>query len=344
MINSLYKSASNADSKNFDKKNEEGFFFIFSYNKIYKYLQKNNIDEKTIDENLNYLGINEDGNIDGEYSNSHITQDKIPYRFNDIKLLLSKYRIKKEYPFIDNKINLAWNSLYIKAKLKASIFNKQYLKESLKSLDKLIDTFYINDELYHQTIDDIKPTQKGLLEDYSFFADLLFEAYVHTLNKKYFNLFEKIVKKSIKLFYKNQQWVSSSDNFINLADIKDSAYKNALAQNLINIMIYATASSDFKSYEIVNKTIDTFSVQLNKNPSYYPTMMRLILIKKYPIVFIKSNKRVLNNINLNNINYPFVYKKVTQDKDILACTIHSCFSYGDNFKKIQKDIESLLNK
>jgi len=71
-------------------------------------------------------------------------------------------------------------------------------------------------------------------------------------------------------------------------------------------------------------------------------MMRLILIKKYPIVFIKSNKKTLNNINLNNINYPFVYKKATQDKDILACTFNSCFSYGDNFSKIQKDIESLL--
>jgi len=343
-IDHLYKSASNADSLNFNKKEEEGFYFIYDYNTIVQYLQKHHIKNNIIKENLAYLGIEKDGNIDGDFSNPHITQTTKPKDLKIIKQLLKKYRDEKKYPFIDKKINLAWNCLFIDAKLKASILDKTFLPQALNSLDILIDKFYIKNQLYHQTIDNLIPTQKGLLEDYSFFANTLFSAYEITLDKKYYHLFKTIVQESIKLFYKNNKWQNSNDGFVSFASISHSAYKNPLAINLINILKYSVIEADFNSYNIVKGSIDQFSLKLNSYPSYYPSMLKLILMDQYSIVVIKSNKQNLKNIDINNIDFPFVYKKVTKDNDYLACKLSSCFSYSKDFKKVKDDIENLKKK
>jgi len=339
----VYQSASNADSINFEGHNEEGFYFLYEYLDTIEYLEQNNIDEKTIKETLLYLGITEDGNFDGDFSNPNITKDIKPKNLNKIKSLLLKLRNKKKYPFIDNKINTAWNSLYIKGKLQASVVNKHYVKEATDSLDKLLNLLYIDDVLYHQTIIGIKPTQKALLEDYAFLSSALFEAYQKTLNKKYFVLFEKLTKESIEKFYKNEKWRESNDSFITYAKINNYGYASALAVTLNNLTFYATVQADFKILNIVLKTIDQFSSKLNKNPSLYPNTLQAFMMKQYEPVFIKASKNQLKTFKISEINYPFVYKYEYKSDDFLACKLSSCFSYGKDFQKVKNDIEALLN-
>ena len=341
-INGVYQSASNADSKNFDGHNEEGFYFLFEYIETSKYLENNGIDEKTIKETLKYLGISEDGNIDGDFSNPIITSDIKPKGLKQVKKLLRKMREKKEYPFIDNKINMAWNCLYIKGKLKASIINKNYLKEATNSLDKLLKLLYIDDTLYHQTIIGIKPKQQALLEDYAFLSSTLFEAYQKTLDKKYFMLFKHFVKESITKFYKNKKWLESNDGFRTYANIKDSGYASALGVTINNLILYATVEADYKVYNIALENISQFSTVLNKFPSYYPSVTRAIIMTKYEPIFIKASKSKLDSFDTTDINYPFVYKYEYKSDDFLACKLSSCFTYGKDFLKIKKDIEALL--
>jgi len=341
MVNHLYKSASNADSKNFDLENEEGFYFLFNYQDTYDYLQKQNIAKQDIENSLNYLGIKEDGNFDGDLSNPHITKNKAPKGLKHIINLLSKLKEKREYPFIDFKINTAWNALYIKAKFDASYIDKKYGKEAIISLDKLLKKMYINGVLYHQTIADIKPTQKALLEDYAFLSNCLFNAYQVTLNKKYFKLFVKFTQESITKFYKNGRWVESNDGFLTDATLSSRGYASALGVNLINLLKYSAIEADSKKSFLVRKTLDNFSNQINNFPSYYPSATLAQLLFKYNPIFIKSNYKNMKQIDVDRINYPFVYKYVISEDIFLACNLNSCFSYSKNFLKVKKDIENI---
>ena len=338
-INKLYKSASNADSINFENKEEEGFYFIFSYEKVYKYLLKKGFDKQTIKKNLDYLCITKDGNVDFEYSHPHITAPKKPKGFKKIKKALQDYRKLKKYPFVDDKINLAWNSLYLDAKLKAGIVDENYKKEALESIDELIYTFYLKNELYHQKVASSIPKQKGLLEDYAFFAKLLFDAYEITFDKRYLYLFKTIVKDSIHLFYKNDIWYLSNDGLYIKADISKSEYKNPLAQNLINIYILALLEANHQYYNIANKSLKQFENKLLKAPQKYPSMLKVYLINKYKPVLIKSTVKNLKNIKLC---YPYTYKKSIDNNYYSACSIDRCFIYEKNKKVFLNNLKNVL--
>jgi len=343
-VDNLYMSASNADSKNFSGDEKEGFYFLYSYDAVVQYLQKKGFKEEAIDPTLHYLGITEDGNFDGELSNPHITEKTPPKNLKKIKKLLVEMRQKKEYPFIDNKINTTWNAIYLKGVFKARIIDTKYIKEAKKSLDALIDKMYVKGVLYHQTIPGVLPKQKALLEDYAFLISTLFEAYQATLEQKYLYLYEQLIKKSITLFYKNGRWLESTDGFRTYAGIEERAYTNALAQESINILNYATVEADMKKYALVKDTMQNHANAINVNPSNYSTATLVSLMLEYGTVFIKSTKENLNLININEVKYPFVYKYVVDDTNkYLACKIKSCFSYDAKFKKVKKDIESLLS-
>ncbi len=337
----VYKSASNADSKNAQGKNEEGYYFVFDYIESLEYLEQNGIDEKDAIESLKYLGIVKDGNFDGEYSNPEILGVNKPQNLKKVITLLKQIRDTKEYPFIDNKINTAWNALYLKGKLIASTIDKEYLKNSLSSLDSLISLMYKNGELYHQTIKGKTPVQSGILEDYSFLIDTLFETYQITLDEKYLTLYEELVKKSIELFYKDGRWIESNDGFETYADIEESGYASALGVLFNNLILYSSMQEDYKVYEIVKKSMQYYIEHINKYPSYFPNTTMASLYFQYEPVFIKARKENLEKFSPKDFNYPFVYKKEYDSDEYLACKISSCFSYSTNIQKIIKDIDSL---
>jgi len=340
--NNVYLSASNADSENNEGHNEEGAYFVFDFENTLDYLIKNNIKEEEAINNLNYLGITSLGNFETDLSIPYINNKVKGKNINKTIELLKLYRDKKKYPFIDNKINTAWNALYLKAKIQASFINKNYLNEALLSLDSLIDLMYKNNELYHQTIKGVQANQKALLEDYAFLSNALLYAYQKTLNIKYFNLFEKFVKQSINKFYINKKWRDSQDEFLSYANMETTGYSSALAINIINIINYSSLKAKTKIYKIAKDTIDEFSYNINTYPSYYPIASLAALMQKYEPVFIKSQKRNLKKIDINKIKYPFIYLYEDESPLYLACKINTCFSFGKDFLKIKKDIENLF--
>jgi uncharacterized protein YyaL (SSP411 family) len=342
MVNDVYYSASNADSKNHEGHNEEGFYFMVDYFEAEEFLEKNNISEKTIQETLAYLGIEKDGNFDGDLSNPHITSDVKPNGLEKVKKLLLKMREPKEYPFVDNKINTAWNALYLKGKFKAGYINRQYIKEAKKSLDTLLELMYKDGVLYHQTILGKKAIQKGLLEDYSFMAMASFEAYQATLDMKYFTIFKELTLKSVELFYKDNRWLESNDGFEVFASINDSGYASALGINIINLINLATVDANMKLLEIANKTLAQFGNKIIKHPSYYPNTTLASIMSQVEPVFIKSKLENLKSYNSSQITYPFVYKYEYDASQYLACKINSCFSYSDKFDVVKKATEELL--
>ncbi len=339
--NGVYKSASNADSRNFEGVNEEGFYFVYDYFESLEYLLKGGIDKKEAAESLEYLGIFKDGNFDGELSNPHITGENRPQNIEKVLGLLEKMRGLKEYPFIDNKINTAWNALYLKGKLAASKIDGRYLDQTLESLDSLIGLMYKNGRLYHQTIIGKAPSQEGILEDYSFLISTLFEAYQITLDKKYFTLYEKLLKDSIDLFFRGNRWRESNDGFETFADIEDNGYASALGVHFNNLILYAAMEGEYKILDMVKSSMGGFADHINKYPSYFPNASLASVYYEIEPVFIKSNKENLKQLEKKEFKYPFVFKKEYDSEDYLACKIDSCFSYSSKPEKIIEDINSL---
>ncbi len=144
----LYYSASDADTDH-----EEGGYYIFT--------QKD----------LKGSGIEYIENFEDKM-HLNIYENQRPKNFQRMRKTLLKVRSTREYPFIDKKINTAWNSLMIEALYSASIIDKKYKKKADKTLKALSELMFKNYDLYHQTIIGMTPRQKGLLEDYSFLLEL----------------------------------------------------------------------------------------------------------------------------------------------------------------------------
>ena len=340
-VHGVYQSASNADSENFEGKNEEGFYFVYDYRATYDFLLKKGIPKDRVILNLAYLGITHEGNFEGHLSNPNLTKPEVPSDLSKVTQLLVELRTKKKYPFIDNKINTAWNSLYIKAKFQARIVDTNYSKEAQHSLDELLKLMYRDGELYHQTIHGVAATQPGLLEDYAFLSACLFEAYQSTLDEKYLTLFKSLVRQSIDKFYKDGFWRESTDGFVTRAAMSDNSYASALAVNMENLMLYSILGSDLEAHAVLQKTMAQFSAELDANPSSYPTATSILLKMIDEPIFIKSSKINLSKVDVMTIDYPFVYKWVNEQDGFSACKFKSCFSSSKGFDKVKLAIEKL---
>ena len=330
LYKNVYFSASNADSKNANGQEEEGWFFLVKYSDAYKLLIQNGFDKEDAKRALNYFGIEEDGNFDGELSNPHLTSTKKLKSYKKVKALLKSLRGKKEYPFIDKKINTAWNAMMIKAK-----FECGYVKSAKDSLEALLKLMYKDGELYHQTLLPHNPTQKALLEDFAFLADAVFVAYQTTLDSKYLKLFKKIVQDSLK-FYQNGKWRESLDDFISYATVEDKNYQSPLTKNLENILKLSVINGDIKLLSIVKTTISSYAQNINSYPSYYPSALKVALMLKNDIFFVKSSKKnLIDKDFITSFDYPYIYKLVVKESGFLLCGTKSCFSIVKDFKDIK---------
>jgi uncharacterized protein YyaL (SSP411 family) len=194
MEKSLYFSASDADSDG-----EEGGYFIYDYGNVMEGLREEGLSQTEIKKALDYLGIEEDGNIDGDFLHSHITSNQPPAEIDQVKSYLQTLRSSSTFPFVDKKIITAWNAMMIKALFSAGRIDREYQKRGEERLQALLALMSEKDMLYHQVYFGKKPQQKGLLEDYAFMADALIEAHQVTHKERYLYLAHSFAKKALSL-------------------------------------------------------------------------------------------------------------------------------------------------
>ncbi len=338
MQKGVYFSASDADSEG-----EEGGYFIYNYEEVRQALLDQGIKEKDVKESLAYLGIEEDGNIDGELSLAHIIGSKEPLKVKEVKAYLKKLSEKREFPFLDKKINTAWNAMMIKALFSASKLDDKYLelgKSRMRSLLKLMRT---KDVLYHQTLLGKKPKQKGLLEDHAFMMDALIEGYLKTYNKAYLIELEKLVIETQNKFYKNGIWYLSNDGIDAVADFDDRYYTSALSMVLEDFVRVASLTEELDAYEVVKKTIRQSGEVLERSPVKAPKLLHVLLRLKMGDVIIKSKLKNLleSKKEIEQMKYPFVLKKVEKSDKFLACRVNSCFAYDKNITALIEKINKM---
>ncbi|QOR61789.1 thioredoxin domain-containing protein [Sulfurovum sp. ST-21] len=330
----LFLSASDADSDG-----EEGGYYIYDYLKVQEALLAEGWGKEEVEAVLNYYGIEEDGNVDGEFSHLHISSGTKPNRAEELKKYLQSVRQKRHFPFVDRKIITAWNAMMIKALFYAGKIDAKYTELGKKHLKKLFETMFRDGVLYHYTLPETVPVQKAILEDYAFLTDALIEGYEQTYHAEYLKYSEQLAKESIEKFYRKKQWYLSSSKIGVLADFDDRYYTSALSVMLESLLRLASLTEKRSYLKIVEESIAEHGGILETEPSKAPKLFQTYMRLKQGDVTIHAEKRVLQKAHkqIDSIRYPFVLSKAQEAEGYLACGIGQCFAQ-------EKDIDKLIEK
>jgi uncharacterized protein YyaL (SSP411 family) len=326
----LYFSATDADSSG-----GEGRYYTYIFYDTLKELIKRGFDKERVIRELERLNIRVDGNVEGEL-NLPILKEGIDL---DVVDALKSIREDREFPFIDKKILTSWNSMYIGAKLYASLIEPKFRDSALNSLNRLLSELYIGGVLYHQKLLGREPKVKAFLEDYSYLIKALIVANQITLDDRYLKIANKLYREAQERFYKEGRWLFSTE-IEGFASIEDNSYSSPLAILFMDMLSLATLNGDLKLYERTKEDMKRFSGLIGRSPSYYPTLLRANLRVEAGDVVVKSKKGNLTPINrFHRLNYPYIFLKVIENGRFLLCKIDRCFKSLKRFD----EVKSLLN-
>ena len=339
MQEGVYLSASDADSDG-----EEGGYFIYEYLELKSALKEQGWKAQEIEDVLSYMGIEEDGNIDGEFSQPHITREKPPVRLDALKNYLHKVSAKRTFPFVDKKVNTAWNAMMIKALFEASKIDKQYVSLANRRMDALLKLMYPEGVLYHQTLLGKTPTQKALLEDYAFLIDALIAGYERTYDNKYLKLAQSLTDEMIDKFYKDKQWYLSDDGLNAEADFDDRYYTSALSVMLDNLLRMASLTDTFKYRSIVKDTLVNMGGILKTNPALASKLVHTFLRLEKGDIIVHATKEKLHmaQSELDKVKYPFLLSATEESDAYLACKTTMCFAHDKNITKLIEKINEAV--
>ena len=267
----LFFSATDADSKE-----GEGWYFTYTYDEIYDALKINGF--KNIQTKLYDIGVSPFGNFkDRNIIRFETTQE--PIFFKEIKPILKAIRSKREYPFIDKKIQTSWSSMMIKALFTLSEVDDSYKDKAINSLQKLLKTLYIDSKLYHSTLFGKKPKVEAFLEDYAYLTSAIIKAYEITKDTNHIIFAQRFTNLALERFYKNGIWNFSDNDFVTKADISDNTYTSSVAIMVDNLLKISKILNDDKYKHFAFKTLEYNSYNLARQPVYYPYM--LVSMLKY---------------------------------------------------------------
>lgn len=332
----LFYSASDADSQG-----AEGTYFIYEYEEVYNILKENNY--KNIESILDSLSIIPSGNFEGK-NIIRFKDTNTLKKFDSIKILLAQLRSKREYPFIDTKIQTSWSSMMIKSLFTLGNIDNTYKKRAIKNLDALLNTMFIDEKLYHTTLIHKKPKVEAFLEDYAFLAQALIIAFNSTQNEMYLIRAQYFTNTALEKFYTKGVWNFSVGEFETKADITDNTYTSSIGVMVDVLLSLGTLLEDEKYNHFAFKTLEYNSFELGRRPVIYPYMLRQVLRYLKGDRIIKSNVSNLQSqsLKLSSLTYPFIQKKASDVQDYTICGDNKCFNSTNDINKINDIITDTI--
>ncbi len=332
----LFYSASDADTEG-----EEGKYFVYTYEKALKSFEKAGIPNKEHAALAKALHITEEGNFEGKniVRIDDPVHNDIPY-YDEAIQALKKRREKRTYPFIDKKVLVSWNAMMIKSLFKASRVDNAYLQPAIKSLDALLESMYINSELFHSTLMGKKPKIKAFLEDYAYLADVLIEAYESTLDETYLITATKLTNTAIEKYFDQGKWKFSRGEFETNADIYDSSYPSSVA-TMLSVLYGISSLVDSVYKKFVFKTLEIYSYDVMRQPISTPRMSRMVIryLKDDIIIKAKEEKLRPHIRDLDTFPHPFSLLKNDTNDGFMLCNTNSCFGHEKDFKGVMEVLE-----
>ena len=330
----LFYSASDADSEG-----EEGTYFIYSYEEVYKVLEDNAYQD--IDKMCQTMSVTEHGNFEGK-NIIRFEDGVVPEWFGAVKVLLQKLRQNRSYPFIDKKVQTSWSSMMIHSLFKLGAVDNMYHEKAIKSLDALMKTMFLDGTLYHTTLIHKTPKIEAFLEDYAFLAQALLSAYKYTQDEIYLINAQRLANKALEEFYTKGQWNFSVGEFVTKAETSDNTYTSSVSIIIDVLISLSTVLEDEKYTHFAFKTMEYNSYELGRKPIYFPYMLTQVLRYLKGERIIKSSAKNLhdNKQALSKIEYPFVQYKTSEDESFMICGEKSCFANTSDVNEINQHISN----
>ncbi|WP_297442116.1 thioredoxin domain-containing protein [Sulfurimonas sp.] len=329
----LFYSASDADSDD-----AEGTYFVYSYEEVYTVLAEHGYeDAKAMCEQMS---VTHHGNF--ETKNIIRFEGEMPQWFDEVRVLLQKIRQNRSYPFIDKKVQTSWSAMMINSLFKLGAVDNNYKDKAIKSLDKLLETMFLDGVLYHTTLIHKTPKVEAFLEDYAFLSQALLTAFKYTQNELYLINAQRFANKALEEFYDKGLWNFSNGEFAVKAEITDSTYTSSVSIMIDTLMRLGTILEDEKYTHFAFKTMEYNSYELGRRPIYYPYMLiqALRYVKGDRIVKSQEHNLTNNALALSKLKYPFIELKKSEDQDFMVCGQMSCFAHTSNINEIENIIKN----
>ena len=332
----LFYSASDADSDN-----AEGTYFTYDYEELQSALLKR-YDKPTVKEILKSLHVSRFGNFEDRNIIRFEGKDK-PYWYNDVIQILKEMRLQRTYPFIDKKIQTSWNAMMIKTLFNLAVIDDSYTDKAVSHLQKLLDTMYVDDVLYHCTLIHKPPKIKAFLEDYAYLGVALIAAYETTFDEIYLILAQRIANSALSDFYTKGQWLFSYDEFRVKAEASDNTYPSAVGK-MADLLLSLSSLLEDKYRTFAFKTLEYNSYELGRKPIYFPTLLSVMLRYLRGDVIIKSDANNLQKhaFDIAFFKYPFIMKRASHEKEFLLCKKDSCFASVKDIQEVKSSIEKVM--
>ena len=324
------------------KEGIEGLYYTYMYDDVLEELLKKRFNEDDAIEMLEYLTIEELGNLDGELSHVNISsQTPPPKGLEGVNNYLKELRTKRNFPFLDKKIITAWNAMMVKSLYIMAQYDKSYLPIAEKRLDSLLALMLEDKKLYHQTLLNQKPTQIAQLEDYAYLVDTLLTAHQVTLEPKYIKKASLLAHQAKKLFNNKDTWYMSTTVPKVKADFDDKYYSSPLSILLNSFLTLANINDDLDLGAESKRVLKLYGQVLEKIPEESSSFVILSLREKGGVVTIKASRKELESHQeeLRDIDHPFVLRKVDKYEGYVACKLGICFATAKDFKGIKALVE-----
>ena len=317
--NGGFYSSIDADSKSLDGKENEGAYYVWKEDELKKLLK----DEFIIFSdyyNINKYGYWEDDNYvliknksDAAFAKAHnLSKEELSKKIDAWKKILIKARDKRSMPNIDDKILTSWNGLMINAFIDAyRVFkDKDFLDVASSSAEFIIKNMKKTDGGLYHSHKDGKSKINGYLEDYAASIQAFLNLYENTLDEKWLNTSNDLMKYTYKNFFNaetNMFYFTSKldDKLISrTVEFRDNVIPSSnsiMANNLFKLSHYFDNKKYLNSsQQMVNNIKD----QIELYPSGFSNWMNLILnINKNFYEIAVVGDKAIEKIKELNENY-----------------------------------------
>ena len=317
--NGGFYSSIDADSKSLDGEEKEGAYYIWTESEL-RSLLKDEFKLFADYYNINKYGYWEDENYvliknrsDVEFSKEfNVSKEDIIKKKNVWKNILIRSRGKRARPNIDDKILASWSGLMINGLVDAySVFEeKKFLNAANSCAEFILENMIKSDGgLYHSHKDGTSKIN-GYLEDYSAVIQAFLNLYENTLNEKWLNTADGLMKYTYDNFYNTETdmffFTSKLDDKLisRTVEFRDNVIPSSnsiMANNLFKLSHYYDSSKYLNTSLSMVKNI---SDQIEVYPNGFSNWMNLMLnLNKnfYEIAIVGDN--AIKKINELNKNY-----------------------------------------
>ena len=317
--NGGFYSSIDADSKSLDGKENEGAYYVWKEDELKKLLK----DEFIVFSdyyNINKYGYWEDDNYvliknksDAAFAKAHnLSKEELSKKIGAWKKIIIKARDKRSMPNIDDKILTSWNGLMINAFIDAyRVFkDKDFLDVASSSAEFIVKNMKKTDGGLYHSHKDGKSKINGYLEDYAASIQAFLNLYENTLDEKWLNTSNDLMKYTYKNFFNaetNMFYFTSKldDKLISrTVEFRDNVIPSSnsiMANNLFKLSHYFDNKKYLNSsQQMVNNIKD----QIELYPGGFSNWMNLILNinKNFYEIAVVGNKAIEKIKELNE-NY-----------------------------------------